>query len=253
MKIYYQLWSVNDIFNSSQERRVILEKLKSLGYCGVELYNLNDEKAIEEVAIICKELNLDIISIHMDYNQLVDNKDFIFSIREMTECSNFVIPFFENIDINIEDVVSDIVKMKDFYATKGINIYYHNHDIELVKNDGVFTLDIIAKNGIQCEYDTFWLAKCGVYPPTKINEGHCAPMIHFKDLVIKNVKGEYNVVDCVIGEGNLDFQEIVKACKNNKVENFIVEQEHNPRLLSERFNEMKNSIENIQKIIEEIK
>ncbi|MBS1724358.1 MAG: sugar phosphate isomerase/epimerase [Armatimonadetes bacterium] len=108
---------------------------------------------------------------------------------------------------------------------KGLQLAYHNHDFEFVEENGTPGYEILwdsAPETLEAELDVFWAHAAGHDPADWLRRlAGRVPLVHFKD-----GKGEQHVP---VGEGDLDFVEIVKAARTVGVEWAIVELDHCPR------------------------
>lgn len=111
---------------------------------------------------------------------------------------------------------------------KGIRLAYHNHDFEFRKieanNKTVLETfyDLTDKYTVFAELDVHWIARGGGSPAAWIRKvAGRMPVCHFKDFV-RLEKGPFF---CEIGEGNLDWPEIIKACHETGVNFYSIEQD----------------------------
>jgi sugar phosphate isomerase/epimerase len=108
----------------------------------------------------------------------------------------------------------------------GLQFAYHNHDFEFKKFDGEYGLDILLSNTqpdlVHMELDTFWVEYCGLKSVDFMRKypQQCSTLIHIKDL-----KSMEDKVSTEIGNGIMDFVEIVKLGKELGIKWYIVEQE----------------------------
>jgi sugar phosphate isomerase/epimerase len=108
----------------------------------------------------------------------------------------------------------------------GLKLVYHNHSHELERfgrQTGLETLFAAASpDALMAELDTYWLQHGGVNPAAWIRRfKHRAPLVHLKDMAVDQGKP----VDAEIGEGNLDWVEILSACRDAGTEWLVVEQD----------------------------
>jgi sugar phosphate isomerase/epimerase len=111
-------------------------------------------------------------------------------------------------------------------ARAGIVLVYHNHAFEYRNYNGKLGMEILYQHfnqNVQFEIDTFWVQKGGSNPVNWINKvvGKM-DVVHFKDMGIRNWDEQYMAE---VGSGNLNWDEIIKACLNNKVLWACVEQD----------------------------
>jgi len=116
----------------------------------------------------------------------------------------------------------------------GCKLIYHPHALEFYCfGGGAHGMDILLNetdpDGVLFSLDTHWLASGGVNPVDWIYKARGRmPVIHFKDYAIG---GGAETVETVkklfaeIGEGNLDWVTIIKACEETGVGVAIVEQD----------------------------
>ena len=128
-------------------------------------------------------------------------------------------------------------------AEHGIELYYHNHDVEFEKYDGKYLLDIIkdSTKRLGFELDVHWIQRGGENPVSYIKQfAGRIKLIHLKDYRIKLDLSELesgfsfdkfraaraNIVQFAeVGEGNLPMKEIIDtglACGSRY---FLIEQD----------------------------
>lgn len=110
---------------------------------------------------------------------------------------------------------------------EGLYFGYHNHAFEFAKIDGTFIMDrLIAETdpeAFRFIVDTYWLQAGGMEPASFIRKlGGRAMAVHFKDLKA-NTDNTTEMAE--IGEGNLDWDGIIKACDEAGAEWALVEQD----------------------------
>jgi sugar phosphate isomerase/epimerase len=137
---------------------------------------------------------------------------------------------------------------KRLFEEHGIHLQYHNHAFEFQKFDGKLALEIVYEESdpkyLQAEIDTHWVARGGCDPVEWILKvkGRM-DQIHIKDLTIINNEP----VMAEIGEGNLNWNAIFKACKKTKVIDYIIEQDLWP-VTNDPFKSLEISLRNMQKM-----
>lgn len=131
-------------------------------------------------------------------------------------------------------------------AGEGIILHYHNHHIDFAKYDGRHLLDVIAERSpsVGLEIDAHWVQRGGLDPATVLRKytGRVA-MVHLKDYRIARLAPEvytalaqgndtpwqeampHTVQFAEVGEGNLDWHEIIKAADQAGAAHLLVEQD----------------------------
>ncbi len=132
---------------------------------------------------------------------------------------------------------------------EGIVLQYHNHDFEFQRFGGRTGLEILYAESdsryLQAEIDTCWIARGGADPAW-----WCARLkgrldqVHLKDTVMLEGQG---AVFAEVGEGNLNWPAILKACKTAGTKHYIVEQDSCP-ITKDPFKSLAISLRNLRKM-----
>lgn len=109
----------------------------------------------------------------------------------------------------------------------GIQLCYHNHDFEFVKQDNTYPMDILFgadKDLVKFEMDLYWVTKAGMDPIVLFNQHPGRfPLMHLKDMDKTEEKAFTEV-----GNGVIDFKTILKHQKTAGLKYFFVEQDKCP-------------------------
>jgi len=112
-------------------------------------------------------------------------------------------------------------------ADNGLRFIYHNHNFEFMKFDGVTGIDILLNETdpevFDFEIDTYWVQAGGANPVDWIKKvkGRMK-VVHFKDM---GVDSNRQAMMTEVGEGNINWPEVIKACEEIGVEWALVEQD----------------------------
>lgn len=109
----------------------------------------------------------------------------------------------------------------------GIQLCYHNHDFEFVKLGDTYPYDILLgadKDLVKMEMDIYWVTKAGRDPIELFNQhGGRFPLWHLKDMDKTPEKAFAEV-----GNGIINFKEIMKHQNEAGLQYFFVEQDKCP-------------------------
>lgn len=109
----------------------------------------------------------------------------------------------------------------------GIQLCYHNHDFEFVKQDNTYPMDILFgadKDLVKFEMDLYWVTKAGMDPIVLFSQHPGRfPLMHLKDMD-KTAEKAFTEV----GNGVIDFKTILKHQKTAGLKYFFVEQDKCP-------------------------
>ena len=125
----------------------------------------------------------------------------------------------------------------------GIQLCYHNHDFEFVKQGDTYPYDVLMatdKDLVKMEMDIYWVTKAGQDPIALFNKypGRF-PLWHVKDMDNTPAKNFTEV-----GNGVIDFKEIFKHKNKAGMKYFFVEQDKCP---GSPFDSITKSIDYIKK------
>ena len=131
-------------------------------------------------------------------------------------------------------------------ADEGITLYYHNHHVEFAKRGGSTLLDIIRAEapGMRLEIDVHWVQRGGKDPVRTLQKyAGLVDLVHLKDYRIGELdpsafaaleRGDHaefmqaftGVVEFgEVGEGNLEWTEIIDQAVASGAEYLLIEQD----------------------------
>ena len=129
------------------------------------------------------------------------------------------------------ELADKMLKSGEELLKHGIKLGYHNHAHEFKKfaeNNKTMLETFYLRTAtpgqakVYAEIDVHWVARGGGSPVRWIwNVNGRMPVVHFKDLAIW--EGEPRI--CEVGEGNLDWPAIIKACQETNVRWYSIEQD----------------------------
>ena len=106
----------------------------------------------------------------------------------------------------------------------GIQLCYHNHDFEFIKQDDQYPYDILMssdKDLVKMEMDIYWIKKAG-QDPIELFKKHPGryPLWHVKDM---DHTPQQSFTE--VGNGIIDFKQIFKYKREAGMKYFFVEQD----------------------------
>ena len=239
-----QLYSVRE--DMKADFRGTLEKVKEMGYDGVEFAGLF-EKTGEEVKAICEKVGITPISAHVPYKSMIEDLSLIETYATIG-CKYIAIPSLRNETFVggelYEEVKEGIKKIAAKAKEFGITLLYHNHDFEFEKLDGEYKLDILysdlSADVLQTQLDTCWVNIGGEVPADYIIKyAGRTPVVHLKDFVGSKAENMYGLISeegsenkkaetekfdfRPVGYGVQDFKAILAASEKAGAEWVVVE------------------------------
>ncbi len=240
-----QVYSVRD--NASANLRETLEKIKAMGYDGVEFAGLYDYTPAE-IKAMCDEIGLVPISAHVPFIDMLKNPVGVLSQYKEIGCKYVVVPYLvpehrpghDNFPYVVEMIATVSKAAKDL----GLQMLYHNHDFEFMKLDGKYALDIlyetIPADLLKTELDTCWVNVGGENPAEYLKKyAGRAPVLHLKDFFGEKSDDMYELIGIdkkaptrpsgfefrPVGAGLQNFPAILDSAKDCGVEWIVVEQD----------------------------
>jgi sugar phosphate isomerase/epimerase len=208
------------------------KKIRALGYHYVEA-GLPLPLPAEEYARMVKDAGLLISDMHVPIPMLKDDLKTALKELKTLNCAYATIPHPGQFPLNTVDDWKKLAALateagKEL-AKEGIKLQYHNHHLEFQKFDGKAGLEILYAESdplyLKAQLDTHWVARGGASPVAWLlkMKGR-TEQVHFKDTGIRN---KTEPIFAPVGEGNLDWAGILKACRECGIEYYIMELDPN--------------------------
>jgi len=217
MKLAVQLYTLRNDYSNGEEFLKILEKVKELGFDGVEFAGF---AGLEPQVIKAKldELGLKAVGCHMGIDNFEKDK-----IEETVKTAEIL--GMKNIGVggaphSTKEDIAELQRIYGYangrYEKDGYKFYYHNHTEEYEMSfDGKLCMDCIAEKAY-LEVDTYW-SFCGGadnYKYITENKDRII-LLHIKDGIDRHPKA--------LGEGENDLLSVFKAAKETGIEWLVLE------------------------------
>lgn len=197
LPVAVQVYSVRD--EAAADFRGTMQKLKAMGYAGVELAGLYTYSK-EEIKTILDEVGLPAVSAHVPFFEMRADIGRVIETYKYLGCQYIVVPYLMEGerpgDPAYTAIAADIARFGDACASAGLQLLYHNHDFEFkVMPNGNFALDELyagtTSKQLQVEPDTCWIKVAGQDPAAYIRKytGR-VPVVHLKDFYKEGTGGK---------------------------------------------------------------
>lgn len=210
-----------------------LAKVRAIGYTAVQVSGFGPVDP-DEVAKLLADSGLTVAATHMGWNRFQTELDEVIRIHKAWKCDHPAIGGLPGEYLSPEGIklfLDELGPIAEKLAAAGMDFSYHNHSHELMRigPDGRKTwlaelYDAADPKVLKAEIDTYWIAHGGGDPAAWIRK--CAgrePLLHLKDMVIGPDRQQRFAP---IGEGNLNWPEILKAAAASGVRWYLVEQDN---------------------------
>lgn len=189
--------------------------------------------AAKDMREIADKYGLKTVVTHRGFNDFLTDLDEIIDYNKTLGCELCgvgMMPVDYAADTKrLSEFIEQSNKIAQQLRKEGLYFGYHNHAFEFAKVDGELIMDRLVKETDPDAYrfivDTYWIQVGGCNPGQVIeNLGERAMAVHFKDFCVN--KENWKVPEmCEVGEGNLDWDGIIRACEKAGSRWALVEQD----------------------------
>ncbi len=231
IKIGAQYYTIRDNCQTLEDFDTSCKKVTEMGYRYIQLSGIGDFSA-DEIKTIIDKYNLKVVCTHRSVEKYLNELEGEIKFHKILDCKICGIgacPYFwyegdknEDVDKFVREFKPVVQKLKE----EGLVFAYHNHAMEFEKLDGKYIFDKLVEkmnsDNFKFILDVYWLAVAGINPAKFIVENkEKIACVHFKDLKVFENTAKY----AEIGNGNLEWDEIISACEEAGVEYALVEQD----------------------------
>ncbi len=226
-----QLYTCSKFCQTLDGIKESLAKVKKIGYTAVQISGFGpvDKK---EVAKLLADSGLTVAATHFDWTDFLNDTEGLIEIHKMYNCKHTAIGGLwgkYNSPEGLKQFLTELPAVWEKLNAAGLDFSYHNHNHELARLDGKKTYlellyDLSDPKMLNAELDLYWIQAGGGNPVSWVKR--CAgrePLIHYKDFGV-TADGETRYKE--IGEGNLEWAEIIQASIEGGVEYALIEQDN---------------------------
>ncbi len=226
--IAVQLYTIRTQLQSASRLGGVLGRLREIGYRAVEVAGLGPS-TISRFGEELKRAGMVACAAHVALDRLVRDLDSVVAECREWGCEYVVVPSLPEeyrSEQGYRRFAAEAAELASRLRPSGLQLAYHNHSHELERfgqQTGLQTLFTAASpDALMAELDTYWLQYGGANPAAWIRRfKHRAPLVHLKDMAVDRGRP----VDAEIAEGNLDWVEILSACRDAGTKWLVVEQD----------------------------
>ena len=223
-----QLWTLRDVIDANPKQTII--EIAKMGFTQIESFEGKQGvfwgMTPKDFGSFLQDQNLKFVSAHCDWT-----KDLARKAAEVVSIGGkyLVCPW-----LGPQKTIDDYKKAADQFNTageickkEGLKFAYHNHDYSFKETEGQIPQDIFMNNTdpnlVDFEMDMYWVVTAGVDPISYLEKHkNRFKLCHIKDRT-KDSKEQFD--SCSLGEGSIDYANVLKKAKTLGMEYFIYEQE----------------------------
>lgn len=223
-----QLYTLRERLRSPDQLTEVLTRLREIGYVAVEVAGLGP-KVADTLGQELKSAGLVACAAHESLDDLIADLPAVAERCRDWGCRYAVVPSVPadyHSAAGFRRFAQEAAEIAGRLDAYGLRLAYHNHSFELERWDGKTGLEILFESAprdvLGAELDTYWLQAGGANPSAWLRKlAGRVPLVHLKDVTV--VGGR--VTQSEVGEGNLDWAEILSACREAGTEWLVVEQD----------------------------
>ncbi|RYG25452.1 sugar phosphate isomerase/epimerase [bacterium] len=231
MKLAAQMYTLREFTQTPESLDKTLGMVAAIGYPAVQLSAIGavDKGLMDasEVRSLLDKHGLKCCATHRPLKRLIDHTDDEIAIHKILGCDYVAVGSIAG-DYGMEPdsyrrFLLDARPMIAALKSEGIRFGFHNHALEFQRRGRNHYDLLLGEPDLELEIDVYWVAVAGLDPAALLRraEGRIAA-VHLKDL---EVFGWEAPTYAPVGEGNLDWDAILAACREGGTEWGIVEQD----------------------------
>lgn len=228
-----QLYTVREFTQTLNNFEETVKKLANIGYSAVQISAIGPLDPAD-VAKVCKDNQVTIAGTHISWDDFRNKTEDVIAKHKIWNCPHSAVgslpaEYYMNGIDGIKRFVEELQPILEKLNAEGIDFSYHNHNQEFVKADGKPLLEWIYELGgenLLPEIDTYWIQAGGANPAGWIRKfPGKQPLLHLKDMSIHMDENGRTQHFAAIGEGNLDWDDILSAAEESQCRWYLVEQD----------------------------
>ncbi len=236
-KVGIQLYTIRDWFDTEEKTAEAFKRLGEMGYTQAQTAGTYSYITPEKFADLAKQNGIEIVGTHYDWDLIRNDVEGTMKYHDILGTKNVGIGGMPKEARKSKEAllqfIDEVNEVAAKYAAKGYKFTYHNHSFEFKKFDGKTLMDYLIegfdKDNISFVLDTYWLQHGGVDIRRMLErlEGR-VDILHLKDMGAC-AGGDLGNVPYItdVGNGNIDFKDIIPLAESLGVKYFVVEQDGN--------------------------
>lgn len=229
-QIAAQLYTLREYTKTIEDFDRTLARVAEIGYTSVQVSGTGPLDP-QDVKASADRHGLSICATHIPYARIKDDTDAVIAEHKLWNCKYVglgMIPwhYYEAGREGYETFMREIAPAAAKLREAGLQFVYHNHKLEFERYDGRTAMELLMeetdRGAFHFELDTYWAQAGGGDPAAWVRklDGRMK-VVHLKDMAI--VKDTQLFAE--VGEGNMNWDAILDACRAIGMEWYIVEQD----------------------------
>lgn len=233
-EIGLQIYTVRDFTKTSEMLADTMKKIREIGYTSIQTAGapgtVKEARAYKAAA---DAAGLSICGTHYSWQLMQQNIDEAIEVHKILDTTNMGIGGMPAAARESKEGLMAFINTANGIAERlsaeGMKFTYHNHSFEFKKHDGKTVMDILIERldpRITFVLDVYWLQHggCDIRRMMERLRGR-VDILHLKDMgACGGEKGNVPYIT-EIGNGNINFEDIIPLGDEIGVKHFVVEQD----------------------------
>lgn len=227
-----QLYSVRNHMGTLEDIRTTFKTLGEIGYTEAQTAG-GFPFGVKEFADAAKDAGIKIVGTHYSLPENLDDISEYVEIHKILGTTNAGVGGgkYGTTKAEVFDYIEKVNILADKLSKYGMKFTYHHHSHEFGKVDGKpvfhYMVDGFDKKNVSFVLDTYWLSHAGCDVNAWIEKlAGRVDILHLKDKAVKIGTNDGYITE--VGNGNLDFESIIKVADASGVKHICVEQDSWP-------------------------
>ncbi len=231
-RIGAQYYTIRDYIGTINDFETSCKKISDIGYKAVQISGT--PLAASDMRKVLDEYGLEVYTTHRSFEDFIKNPEEIMEYNRILGsdlCGVGAMPGeYRKTADDLSRFIEQANRICGLFKKENMFFGYHNHNFEFAKVDGKLIFDRLVEETdpetFNFIFDTYW-CQAGGKNPAKIIEklGKRAMALHFKDYAIQQDDVCSQPLMAEIGEGNLDWDDIITAAEKAGSRWALVEQD----------------------------
>lgn len=224
-----QMYTVRQFAQTPEQYADALHKVRQIGYTAVETGGC--PASPQQLKDMLDAEGLKLCGTHTGFERMQNDLDAVIAEHKLWGCEHVGIPsmpgqYREGGEESFRRFAREATAIGKRLREAGLDLMYHNHSFEFVRFGKLTGLDVILQESdpkyLNAEIDCYWVQHGGGDPAAWVRKvAGRMPVVHLKDMVIHEGKQIY----AEIGEGNMNWETVLQACRDIGVQYYVVEQD----------------------------
>lgn len=225
-----QLYTLREHTKTAEDFEKTLCRLRDMGFDTVQLSAQGKDITPQEIRRIAEGTGMTICCSHMPWQRIKNDLDAVAKENLLYGCPIVGLSWWPESSLCTMDEIKDFIRQIRDVSHRlreyGLKFAYHNHKMEFQRHEGKTVLQWLAENTDPDETDIIfcccWAMAGGADPVDLLYRlAGRITCCHYKDLVMLGDRQEV----CEVGQGNMNYPAIYRACEDTGVRYALIEQD----------------------------